>query len=204
MFVENLIIPKKDLNILNLFVYNTELCFDNSLISGLSKSFRCFYNKIRSNEIVFFEDLGKGKVKFVIAENDYPTFEEYKNNAIQSIKEFLGDSYTDDCIIYISEEERQRRLRVDEYRESKKIGDKIPWAEKAFCDFILDNYPALKTYCFFIDGVITENQFMSELINILANELTLKHYEALQKGHSVFLSELERLARELRGKDENN
>ena len=45
---------------------------------------------------------------------------------------------------------------------------------------------------------------MSELINILANELTLKHYEALQKGHSVFLSELERLARELRGKDENN
>lgn len=201
MSIKDLEIPKKDLNILSLFVYNTE--FDlygiisgieilSSVFGGFQMCYKGFYNRIYNCEYIVRDDFIKGKVKFVIAKYENETYTKYMCEMAEAIKEFLGDSFSDDCIIYIAEEERRKQLKAQEYREVKKIGETIPWAEKAFCDFVVENYSALDIYCLFVDGAITENQFMLELINILANELREKRNESFKVNTEKLIKELEK------------
>ena len=198
-FEEDVKIPKEYLNVSNFAIYDTinkrhgiitgiRLRF--SFLTGCYPEFESYFDQINNIGIVYREDFITGKIKFVMVtgyKSLMLTLEEQKdlgNKRLDAIKAFLGEKYRDDCILRISQDKRDAELKEQEYREKSKIGKEIRWAESATKAFIFDNYSAMRVFELYKNETITENQFLIELINILANEKRVKFdMDALKDAH---------------------
>lgn len=201
MIDEDIKIPKEYFNISNIAIYDTVRKLHGiivgvkvrfSFITGYYIELESYFDKINNDIVIYADDFLTGKMKFVII-TDYKslmlTQEEQKDlekSQLKAIKSFLKEKYTDDCIIWIDKEKRDAEMKEQEYRGQEKIGKDIEWAENATKAFILDNYSAMRVFELYKNGVITEYQFLIELVNILANEKRVKYDMDALKDAKVF------------------
>ena len=204
IFKEDMTIDKKYLNIVGISIYDTvrELHGILSEISLLHLSgrfyiqYRPFYDRVNNKELIFPSDFEKGIIKFVLLNDKVWTkgyLKEAQDEQIEAIKEFLGENYKEDCIIWMSEQEWKDQLSAQEYREKKKIGDCAKWAESPTKELIFESYSAEKMLCLYMNKVITEEQFLMELVNILAEEKRVQRDMQLNEGVKNFRADIEKV-----------
>lgn len=200
-YEEAMTIEKKDLNIVNIPIYNTDrklhgILSEISLLqlpNGLYVQYYAHYDSVNNRDIVFKFNFDEGTIKFVLfndKEYEKGFLRELQDKQIEAIKEFLGENYTDDSIIWISDKERKKQLAEQEYRGKKKIGDFTKWAESPTKDFIYESYSAMKIFNLFVDRVITEEQFLVELVNILAEEKRVQRDMSLNERVKDFRTDI--------------
>ena len=200
-YQEDMTIDKKYLNIVNIPIYDTNrklhgIISEISLLrlsNGLYVQYYAHYNSVNNRDIVFKPDLDEGTIKFVLfndKEFQKGLLKEAQDREVEAIKEFLGENFTDDSIIWISDKERKKQLAEQEYREKKKIGNFAKWAESPTREFISESYSAMKIFDLYVDRVITEEQFLIELINILAEEKRVQRDMRLSDGLKDFKADM--------------
>lgn len=202
LYQEDMTIDKKYLNIVGVPIYDTVrklhgILSEISLLSlsnGLYIQYRAFYDDVNNGDTVSKFDFENRTVKFVLLNDKrYKNgfFKEVQDMRTEAIKEFLGEKYTDDCIIWISEEKRKNQLEEQKYREKNKIGNMAKWAESPTKEFIVESYSAMKIFNLYVDKVITEEQFLIELVNILAEEKRVQRDMNLKIGTKSFVKDIE-------------
>ena len=180
-FYEDMTIDKKYLNIVDIPIYDTNRKWHGiiseisllSLSNGFYIQYYAHYDSVHNREIIFSSDFNEGNIKFVLfkdKEYEKGALKESQGEKIKAIKEFLGENYSENSIIWISGRERRDQIEAQKYREIKKMGNELPWSENATREFIFESYSALKLFCLYADGVIKEKRFLRELVNVLANE----------------------------------
>lgn len=204
---ENLTIDKKYLNIVDIPIYDTKrelhgILNEVSLLcswGGICIQYHAFYNRVNNNDIVFLSDIEKGIIKFVLLNDEKwanGRLKEAQDMQIEAIKDFLGENYKEDCIIWMSDQERKKQMSAQECREKKKIGDCVKWAESPTKELIYESYSAQKVFCLYVDEVITEEQFLIELVNILAEEKRVQRDMQLNEVEKSFRADIEKLFEE--------
>ena len=201
-YEENMTIDKKYLNVLDIPIFDTErelhgILSEVNLLrmaNGLYIQYYAHYDNINKRDTVWINDFKEGHIKFVLLNDEIwktGRLKEAQEMQISAIKEFLGENYTDDSIIWISEQERKDQMAEQEYREKKKIGDFTKWAESATHELIFENYSAMKMFCLYTDKVVTKEQFLIELVNILAEEKRVQRDMQLNGGLKNFTKDIE-------------
>lgn len=201
-YQEDMTIDKKYLNIVGAYIYDTNRKLHGMineigllrLTGGLYVQYYAFYDNVHSRDMVFDHDLKEGAIKFVFLNDPmYKNgfFKETQDMEIEAIKEFLGENYTEDSIIWISDRERRDQMAKQEYREKNKIGNMVKWAESPTREFIAESYSAMKIFNLYVDKVITEEQFLTELVNILAEEKRVQRDMRLQDQTKNFVKDIE-------------
>lgn len=195
-------IPLTDINIIGKQIYNTETnkygmisgLFLEKFAGTLGHFYEAYYDKIDHNEMVFSEDLHKGKIKFVIV--DMPKFKEFNNQQIDEIKEFMGENFSENTIFHITEEEQKKHCDEQEWSGIQEIMGKAKELDTLAADIVQDNYSMLKYFTLFIDGIITENQMLYGLVNVLSSELRVKKDKELKEFTEKFKKDTEAIVKE--------
>lgn len=177
---DNLELPMKNINIIGKQIYNTKTdkygmvtgIHVQKMVGKLGHYFEAYYDKIDSDTMIFTEDLYNGTLQFVII--NMPILEKIKEKNIEEIKEFMGDRFCGNTIRYITEEQHKKHCSEQEWRGIQEIMGKAKELDSLAADVVMDNYSMLKYFTLFIDGIITENQMLYGLVNILSAELRLK------------------------------
>ncbi len=202
IYEDNMAIDKKYLNILNIPIYDTVRELHGILneinlfcmASGLYIQYYSFYDSVNKKDKVWVDEFKNGRIKFVLlSDKEWKVgkLKEAQEIQIEAIKEFLGENYSEDSIIWISEQERKDQMEEQEYREKKKIGDFTKWAESATHDLIFESYSAMKLFFLYTDRIITKEQFLIELVNILAEEKRVQRDMQLNEGVKNFRKDIE-------------
>lgn len=204
---ENFELPTKDINIIGKLFYNTKTD-KYGIISGitleryaskLGNCFKAYYDRIESDAMVFAEDFYNGNLKFIIITGydiDIPRLEKLKNQQIKEIKEFMGDRFSNNTILYITNENHKKKLSEQEYRGILEIMGKAKELDSLAADIVQDNYSMLKYFTLFVDGIITENQMLYGIVNVLSSELRTKRDNELKENGKIFNGELKLLLKE--------
>ena len=201
-YEENMTVDKKYLNVLDISIFDTERELHGILSevnlfcmgSGLYIEYYAHYDNLNKRDIVWINEFKEGRIKFVLLNDEIwknGRLKEVQDIQISAIKEFLGEDYAEDSIIWISEQERKGQIEAQEYREKKKIGDFTKWAESATHELIFENYSAMKMFCLYTDKVITKEQFLIELVNILAEEKRVQRDMRLNEGVKSLRKDIE-------------
>ena len=201
-YEENMTVDKKYLNVLDISIFDTERELHGILSevnlfcmgSGLYIEYYAHYDNLNKRDIVWINEFKEGRIKFVLLNDEIwknGRLKEVQDIQISAIKEFLGEDYAEDSIIWISEQERKGQIEAQEYREKKKIGDFTKWAESATHELIFESYSAMKMFCLYTDKVITKEQFLIELVNILAEEKRVQRDMQLNGGLKNFTKDIE-------------
>ncbi len=176
---ENLEIINSYLNLLDKYIYNTELdkfgMITDIEISRTGIYLKAYYDRIHSSEMVLFEDFEKGKLKFTIITGENVLTKEqnekYKEKQINDIKQAFGDKFSDDMIMYIEDEERKRRNKEDEQREIQRISMKMINLKKLSAEVFYDDYVCTEGYKKYANGEITETELLYIACNHLCEEI---------------------------------
>lgn len=176
---ENLKIINKYLNLIEKYIYNTELdkfgMITDVEISRIGIYLKAYYDRIHSSEMVLFEDFEKGVLKFAIinGENIFTKEqnEKYKEKEINDIKQTFGNNFSDDMIMYIDEEERKIRNEEDEQREIQRISMKMINLKKLSAEIFYDNYLCTEAYKKYSKEEITEKEMLYIICNHLCEEV---------------------------------
>ena len=201
-YEENMTVDKKYLNVLDISIFDTERELHGILSevnlfcmgSGLYIEYYAHYDNLNKRDIVWINEFKEGRIKFVLLNDEIwknGRLKEVQDIQISAVKEFLGEDYAEDSIIWISEQERKGQIEAQEYREKKKIGDFTKWAESATHELIFESYSAMKMFCLYTDKVITKEQFLIELVNILAEEKRVQRDMQLNGGLKNFTKDIE-------------
>lgn len=203
-YQDDMTIDKKYMNIINIPIYNTEkklhgILSEISLLrlsNGLYIQYKAFYDNVNREDTIYKDDFEKGIVKFVLLNDgnwQKGHLKEMQEMQIQAIKEFLGEDHDKDSVIWISEQERKKQLEEQEYRQKNKIGDCTKWAESATRELIFENYSAIRIFSLYVDEVITKEQFLIELVNILAEEKRVYRDVSLNSGTKSFINDIRKV-----------
>ena len=203
-YEENMTVDKKYLNVLDIPIFDTERGLHGILsevnllrmASGLYIQYYAHYDNVNKRDTVWIDEFKKGHIKFVLLTDEIwkkGRLKEAQDMWISTIKEFLGEDYTDDSIIWISDQERKKQMEEQEYREKKKIGDFAKWEESPTMEFIYESYSAMKIFNLYVDKVITEEQFLIELVNILAEEKRVQRDMRLNEGVKSLRKDIEEI-----------
>ena len=201
-YEENMTIDKKYLNVLDIPIFDAErelhgILSEVNLLrmaNGLYIQYYAHYDNVNKRDTVWINEFNEGHVKFVLLNDEsWKTgrLKETQDLQIEAIREFLGENYTNDSIIWISEQERKDQMAEQEYREKKKIGDFTKWAESATHELIFESYSAMKIFGLYVDKVITKDQFLAELVNILAEEKRVQRDMRLNEGVKSLRKDIE-------------
>lgn len=199
---ENFEFPMKDLSLIGKRIYNTKtnrhgmitgITLENH-VGNLTYHFNAYYDKIEFDSMIFAEDLHNGNIRFVII--DMPEFKDYKEKEISDIKEFMGEKFCANSIIHINREQHKKNCAEQEFRGILEIMGKANELDSIAADIVQDNYSMLKYFTLFIDGIITENQMLYGLVNVLSSELRNKKDEELKGFREVLNKEMESLLKE--------
>ena len=69
----------------------------------------------------------------------------------------------------------------------------MKWAESPTKELIFESYSAEKMLCLYMNKVITEEQFLMELVNILAEEKRVQRDMQLNEGVKSFRADIEKV-----------
>lgn len=103
----------------------TPLFFPDGMHPGFW--YRVFINRNHSESILLVDDIKDKKIKFLIPFNLTMSAKEekdYQERIISDLKEYFGDDFSDDILMYMPEEERQRQIRrLDQVFDSLQYWD---------------------------------------------------------------------------------
>lgn len=199
---ENMEIPLKDVTLIGKRIYNTEtnkygmitgICLEE-IMGRIGYRFEAYYDKMEPNSVVFGGDFYKGKIRFVII--NMPVFKELNEKYITEIKKFMGNKFSSESIRYITEEEHKKSCSEQEWRGVVEIMGKSKELDSLAADVIQDNYSMLKYFTLFADGIITENQMLYGLVNVLSSELKVNRDHELKESAKHLRNDMKKLLKE--------
>ncbi len=104
----------------------TPLFSSNGLHYGIW--YKVFFDRIHNDSILLVEDIEDKRIKFLLPFNlalDEKDEKEYQEKIIKDLKEYFGDHFSEDIIMRIPEEERQKQIKaLDKILNSLHYWDK--------------------------------------------------------------------------------
>lgn len=195
-YQEDFVLEKKYLNLIEKHIYNTKTdkfgMITGIEITSFGIQLKAYYDNMDSDSIVFFEDFEKGILKFVIiTDTGFPksVMGNYEKEIVEDVKEFFGDKFTEDMIMYVNEEKRDEKNRENKQRELKNIKGKLTNLSKLSAEIFHDNYTALELYKKYAKGVLTEIELLYGICNHLCKEIKYLKDRNLQLFMKGFLEE---------------
>lgn len=176
-YQEDFILDKKYLNLIHKSVYSVELDMFGMIteiaVTHNGMYLKAYFDKVNDDRMIFFEDFKNGKAKFVvITDMDLPKKMEYeyKRETLENIKDFLGDDFSEDKVIYQTNDEHNEEIKRKDKLEVLQIGNTLLNLTKLSADIFYDNYIALELYKKYAEGVITEEELLYGVCNHLCEE----------------------------------
>lgn len=195
-YQEDFVLEKKYLNIIEKCIYNTATdkfgMITGIEITNLGIQLKVYYDNMDSDSIVFFEDFEKGVLKFVIiTDTGFPktVIGNYEKKIIEDVKAFFGDKFTEDMIIYVTEEKREEKNRENKNREIENISGTLTNLKKLSTEIFYDNYTALELYKKYTKGDLTETELLYAICNHLCEEIKYLKDRNLELSMKGFLEE---------------
>lgn len=138
-----------------------------SCIGGWGINLITYYDTFHSRDIALFEDFEKGTLQFTIITDYEPMMEHY----LEDIKTVFGDKFSEDMILYISEEERTEKNREKDERNIQMLSNDLISLTKISAHVIANDFGARELYLKYKDGALTREKMLYAMINHLAYEL---------------------------------
>lgn len=177
-YQEDFVLEKKYLNLLQKRIYSSELNLFGMItkieITDHGIYLKAYFSKLHNSEMIFFEDFKNGKIKFVIITDVGISnkFEKQLNDEnLQSIKDFLEEEFSQDKIVYQTNDEHQKENEREKDMEVCKIGNTFPDLKKLSAEIFYDNYTTLELYKKYSLGAITETELLYGVCNYLCEEI---------------------------------
>lgn len=126
-----------------------------------------YYDTFHTRDILSIEDFEKGILKFVII-TDYDFMQE---KYLEDIKTILGDKFSEDIILYISEEERKAKNQENDKRNIQMVSNDLISLTRISAHVIADDFEARELYLKYKNRSITQKEMLYAMVNHLAYEL---------------------------------
>lgn len=185
-------IEDKYIKMLGKLVYNNKLnkygriCkIELSKSVGMTISLRVFYDKFDDDGMLFFEDFENGKIQFVIL-TDCGLFENYTLHEKFEIMRVLEGKYTDDMIIYMSNDEWKEKLREQDRRNTQLLHTDIVSLTNVSVEVLSDDFYCRELYLKRNEGGLTETQMLYAMVNHLSQE-----YKRMKDSNSEYFFKYE-------------
>lgn len=140
---------------------------------GCYIQYKVFYDTFNDNLSLFVEDFKKNKVQFVII--DFPELgeagDEYNERQIEDIKEFFEDDFSEDMIIYVTEDEKKANDDKNKKRNTLMLHTDLVDLTDVSNEVFADDFYSRELYKSYKDGVLTKEEMMFAIINHLSQEL---------------------------------
>lgn len=177
-YKEDFVIDKKYLNLIHKCIYSAELDMFGMIteiaVTNSGMYFKAYFDKIHDDRMILFEDFKNGKMKFVIiTDMDFPKKfnEEYINETFRHIKEFLGEDFSEDKIIYQTNDEHKQEIREKDELEICRISNDLLNLKRFSAEIFYDNYSTIELYKKYASGAITETELIYGACNYLCEEI---------------------------------
>lgn len=191
-------IEEKYIKLLGKLVYNKQLDKYGRISSlelmnsiRLYLHFNVFYDTFHDNEMLTFDAVECGEVQFVVLGEARATQD------IEDIKSALGDKFSYDMIIRMTDDEWKECLRQNDKRNTQMLHtDLVPLTEIS-AEVMSDDFYSRELYLKYKDGVLSKEELLYALVNHLCQE-----YKRLwdQNGRYFFKyefpTEIERIHKE--------
>lgn len=169
-------IEEKYIKLLGKLVYNKRLDKYGRISSlelmhsiGMYISFNVFYDTFDDKSLLFFSDIEKGEVQFVIWHSSEQTKGHYSEE-IDDIKSALGDKFSDDMIIHMTDDEWKEQLWKNDVRNVQKLHtDLVPLTEIS-AEVMANDFYSRELYLKYKDGVLNKEELLYALVNHLCQE----------------------------------
>lgn len=168
-------IEEKYIKLLGKLVYNKRLD-KYGRISSLELShsfgsywhFNVFYDKFDNHSMLLYEDIEKGEVQFALLLDS--NGEEYASQKIDDIKAAIGDKFSDDMIIHMTDDEWKEQLWKNDARNVQKLHtDLVPLTEIS-AEVMANDFYSRELYLKYKDGVLSKEELLYALVNHLCQE----------------------------------
>lgn len=176
-YQEDFLLDKKYLNLIQKRVYSTELDMFGMIteiaITDHGMYLKAYFDKIHDDRMIFFEDFKNGKAKFSIVtglELSNKLEKQLNDEDLRNIKEFLGDDFSEDKIIYHTNDEHKKEIERKDKLEVCHIGNTLPNLRKLSAEIFYDNYITLGFYKKYAAGAMTETELLYGVCNHLCEE----------------------------------
>lgn len=126
-----------------------------------------YYDTFHNHDIIFFEDFEKGIMQFIII-TDY---ESIMDNYLKDIKLAFGDKFSEDMILYISDEERIIKNQERNEQNIQMLSNDLISLTRISSHVIADDFGARELYLKYKNGLLTLEKMLYAMINHLAYEL---------------------------------
>lgn len=171
-------IEEKYIKVLGKYVYNKELDKFGHIASleltsgfGMWIQYRVFYDTFDSNHLLFFNDFLEGKVKFTIITNvENPDYKEFECKELEDIKSAFGDKYSDDMIMYISDNERKEKNQGNDKRNVQRLYADLISLTDISAEVLSKDFYSRELYLKWKDGVLNEKELLYALVNHISQE----------------------------------
>lgn len=171
-------IEEKYIKILGKYIYNKELDKFGHISSleltsgfGMWIQYRVFYDTFDSNHILFFNDFLEGKVKFtIITSVENPDYKEFERKELEDIKSAFWDKYSDDMIMYISDDERKRKNQENAERNVQKLHTDLVSLTDISAEVLSKDFYSRELYLKWKDGALSEKKLLYALVNHISQE----------------------------------
>lgn len=177
-YQEDFILDKKCLNLIHKSIYSAELDMFGMIteiaVTNNGMYLKAYFDKVHDDRMIFFEDFKNGKAKFVIiTDTNFPKKIqiECEEEILHHIKDFLEDDFSEDKIIYQTNDEHNEEIKRKDKLEVLRIGNMLLNLTKLSADIFYDNYVTLELYKKYASGVINETELLYGVCNYLCEEV---------------------------------
>lgn len=175
---EDFILDKKYLNLIHKSIYSVDLdmfgMISEIAVTDYGMYLKACFNKIHNDRMILFEDFKNGKIKFVIITNigiSDKLESQFKDKDLQDIKNFLGDDFSEDKIIYQTNDKYKEEIRRKDKLEVFNIENTLLNLKKLSAEIFYDDYTILELYKKYVAGIITETELLYGVCNYLCQEI---------------------------------
>lgn len=197
-------IEEKYIKLLGKLVYNKRLD-KYGRISSLELShsfgsywyFNVFYDKFDNHSILLYEDIEKGEVQFVLLLDS--NGEEYASQKVDDIKSAIGDKFSDDMIIHMTDDEWKEQMWKSDAGNVQKLHTDLVSLTGISAEVMMNDFYSRELYLKYKDGVLDKEELLYALVNHLCQE-----YKRLweQNGRYFFKYEFEKEIEKLKEQEE--
>lgn len=165
-------------------------------IGGYGINLIVYYDTFHHRDIAFLQDFEKGTLQFALITDYEPMIERH----LEDIRTIFGDKFSEDMILYISEEERKAKNQEKEERNIQMLSSDLVSLTRVSSHVIANDFGARELYLKYKDGSLTQEEMLYAMINHLAYELQRREdsnskyffkYEFLPEIEEIIKKELD-------------
>lgn len=146
-------------------------------VGGYILYYNAYYDKFDNEAILSVSDFKAGVLKFVLFKSEpsilfsEEQLDSFNSMMLSEIKEIIGEEFTDDMIVYMTDDEHDEHIRDEKENKIRWIGNDLVRLTELSASVFYDNYQAQALYTKYKEGVISETEMLYGVCNFLCEEL---------------------------------